>query len=425
MSAEGGEPLEVTALRTNLNSITAVLIVGSTLQWFANCLVEKAFITRYAAQGILGVGGVTPASIVGQLMDSVFAIIQTSDKKREWFNKFVSIFSANEAHAELVRKLKSCVGNGDQHNSTTPHNHPLFSSQPGITPAPLSPAILSPPASGSEGSPGPFSPGRDLSPSQPSRFYLEMFEKLQVMFANLNAQAVTEISEKEARDSTFLGTFRSHLLLLPVRKTTLHVKFFNAKDIVEAQSTKIILAFLCHFIDFRNYEVLYYVVLNFCSLPLQKSMNQYCKLLDEFETATTVDMYLNAVPNEVNMEILTGFYEMVVKIDKPESQCTLLEIRKLSKAIIEKSALCSHSVYNIGAVSRNCVVVRFRFPSSAVGWVLAAITPEFMATHHITEVTMGGCQLSVIQGKQDELVCVILLVYLICVHIMYLFRIIS
>ena len=411
--ASSAEPLEVTALRTNLNHITTTLNVAE-LQWFANCLVEKAFITRVAAQGILNVSGDTPARKVGQLMDSVCSKIEVWDKKRDWFNKFVSIFSANEAHAELVRKLKSCVSNGDQHNSKTSDNHPPFSSQPGIPPAPLSPAILSPPASGSEGSPGPFSPVRDLFPSQPTTLSFWRLEKveatikrLEQMFADLHAKAAIEISEKEAQVSTFLESFRSRLLLLPIRKKTLHVKFFNAneRDIVKAKSTKEILAILCRFIDFRNYEVLYYVVFTFCTPPLRESMNEFRKLLEEFETATTVDVYLSAIPDEVDEELMNGFSEMVVKIDKPESQCTLFEIRKLNKAIIEKSTLCSHSVY-IGAVSRNCVVVRFRFPSTAVGWVLAAITPEIMATHLITEVTMDDCQLSVIQGEEDELVCI-------------------
>ena len=88
---------------------------------------------------------------------------------------------------------------------------------------------------------------------------------------------------------------------------------------------------------------------------------------------------------------------------KHESQCTLHEVRKLNKAIIKKSTLCSHSIY-IGAVSRICVVVRLRFPSSAVGWVLAAITPGFMTTHLLTEVSVDGCQLTAVQA-QSNLVC--------------------
>ena len=231
-------------------------------------------------------------------------------------------------------------------------------------------------------------------------------EELEKMFGCLHAKAGKELSKREYEDEGFLEEFRSRLLLLPVRKATLHVRFFDTteKNIVEAKSTKIILAILCRFVDYRNYEILYYVVLKFCGVPLQESMKEFSKALEEFETATSVDVYLSAIPDEVDEELMNGFSEMVVKIKMPESQCTLLEIRKLNKAIIEKSSLCSHSVY-VGAVSRNCVVVRFRFPSSAVGWALAAVTPDFMSTHYITEVAVDGCRLSLIQNQRVNLVC--------------------
>ena len=56
MADTGGEPVEITALRTNLVFITdTVTAVQGTLQWFANRLVEKAFIAHTEAQGILGI----------------------------------------------------------------------------------------------------------------------------------------------------------------------------------------------------------------------------------------------------------------------------------------------------------------------------------------------------------------------------------
>ena len=224
------------------------------------------------------------------------------------------------------------------------------------------------------------------------------------MFADLHAKAGAEISKKEAEDQNFLQKFRSRLLLLPVRKATLHEKFFNANEdeILAPQNSTKILAILCRFIDYRNYEILYDVVLTFCGTSLQERMKNYCKMLEEFETATTVDMYKKVMPKEAK-EVMKGFSEMVLKINKPESQCTLHEVRELNKEIIAKSTLCSYSVY-IRAVSTNCVVVRLRFPSSAVGWVLAAITPDFMTTHLLTEVTVDGHQLSLIQAQRYELV---------------------
>ncbi|CAI8024457.1 hypothetical protein GBAR_LOCUS14192, partial [Geodia barretti] len=435
--ADSGEPPQITALRTNLTSITDTVTVGGNLQWFANRLVEREFIPRRVAQEILDVTGATPAKKAGQLMDSVFAVLRITNEKRRWFDEFVSIFSTDKAYAELVAKLKHHFNDkgAEQHlpnqpadslpatNSnlrpagvltsqptassplpTKPLLHSLtnsfmqwfdFTSTPEgesseVTPAPPTPPAT-PPATGSEESPAPPSSTTSSSPPVPpppsphhSSFWsLEQvkvsLENLEEMFGNLHADADTELSEKETQDEMFFKRFRSRLLLLPVRKATLHVKFFTANEdeILGSKNSTKILAILCRFVDYRNFEILYYVVLKFCGTSLQQSMKDYCKMLEEFETATTVDVYLNAIPNEADEELLNGFSEMVVKIDKPESQCTLLEVRKLNKAIIKESTLCSHSVY-IGAVSRNCVVVRFRFPSSAVGWVLAAITPDFM-----------------------------------------------
>ena len=106
--AANREPPEITALRSNLTSITDTVTVGGNLQWFVNRLVEKAFITQRAVQEILG-SATTPTNKASQLIDSVFVAIRMSDRKRLWFDEFVSIFSTDRAYSELVEKLQRCV----------------------------------------------------------------------------------------------------------------------------------------------------------------------------------------------------------------------------------------------------------------------------------------------------------------------------
>ena len=118
--ADGGEPQEIAALRTNLTSITDTVTVGGNLQWFGNRLVEKRFIPRREAQEILDVSGTRPSMKAAQLMDSVFAVLETTDRKRRWFDQFVSIFSADKAHAELAAKLKSGVATASQQEGSQP-----------------------------------------------------------------------------------------------------------------------------------------------------------------------------------------------------------------------------------------------------------------------------------------------------------------
>ena len=47
---------------------------------------------------------------VGLLMDEVHTKIENTDNKREWYNKFVAIFSLHAAYEDLVQKLKRSVG---------------------------------------------------------------------------------------------------------------------------------------------------------------------------------------------------------------------------------------------------------------------------------------------------------------------------
>ena len=422
MAAEG-EPREITALRSNLTSITDTVTVGGNLQWFANRLVEKAFITQRAVQEILG-SATTPANRASQLIDSVFLAIRMSDRKRLRFDEFVSIFSTDRAYSELVEKLQRCVIETSPAPSVFPILQPTANSAP---PVPSSRArdsehTSAPSSTATSSSPPQIQPDQPPSHhlSTPSFWNLEKveatIEELEMMFGILHAKVGKELNHREHQNEDFLWEFRSRrLLLLPVRKATLHVKFFNANEdeILAAKNTTKILAILCRFVDYRNYEILYYVIIKFCCPILKESMKDYCKLLEEFEASTTVEVYLSAVPDEVDEELMNGFSEMVVKIDKPSAQCTLLEVRKLNKAIIEKSTLCSHSVY-IGAVSRNCVVVRLRFPSSAVGWVLAAITPDFMTSHRITDVTLDGRQLYLTPDSTHTLVHYVCKFTLVC-----------
>ncbi|CAI8021386.1 hypothetical protein GBAR_LOCUS12695 [Geodia barretti] len=132
-SRDRGEPVEITALRTNLNVITRAVTVGPTLHWFANCLVEKSLISRQAAQGILHQDGTTRISKANELLDSVFNNIRATQAKRHRFNEFVSIFSNDPVYEDLVTNLQSGV-------VQVVSNLPLhFSSESAYTPDLLSP----------------------------------------------------------------------------------------------------------------------------------------------------------------------------------------------------------------------------------------------------------------------------------------------
>ena len=245
--------------------------------------------------------------------------------------------------------------------------------------------------------------------------------QLEERFADLISDVEDEISEKENQDRRFLKKFRTRLLLLPVCKKSAHAKFFHDSEdeIIEAKNTRKILVILCRYLNYRNYEILLHITERFCDAPLQRSMQEYCKMLEEFEMATTVDAYICAMPPDEKLEV--AFSKMVMKIDKPSSKCTLYEIRMLNEALAKESSVCSHSVY-VSSVTTNCVVVVVRFPSNAAGWVMAAMTPHFMHTHHLIEVAMDGEYLIAIKADRRKLVSVLtgldtLLLFAMAIHV--------
>lgn len=101
-----GEAKEITAIRQNLSHITDVVTVGDNLQWFANKLVENAFISQQTSGRIIDMHGVTSADKANKILSSVFEKLRHSERKKHWFDSFVAIFSKDAAYAELFNKLR-------------------------------------------------------------------------------------------------------------------------------------------------------------------------------------------------------------------------------------------------------------------------------------------------------------------------------
>ena len=229
--------------------------------------------------------------------------------------------------------------------------------------------------------------------------------RLETKFSKLTSQTRAHMCAKESQDREFIDEFRDHLLLLPVTKKAPHVKFFreNEDDILEARNIRKLFAILSRYMTFRNYEILREIIAWLDVGLLHQSMQDYSRMLLKFELSTTVDVYISAVPEEVTEEQKKAFSEMVLRINKPASQCTLHDVRKLNEALIASSAVCPHSVY-ISGLANKCVEVVVGFPSTAVGWMLGAMTPDFMTRHQLTKVVVDGRQLTVVQGERHQLV---------------------
>ena len=224
-------------------------------------------------------------------------------------------------------------------------------------------------------------------------------------FADLMLDTQLEMCTKESRDPTFLKRFRLRLLGLPVAKKATHTKFFRESEdeFLKAANMEKIFAILNRYCSYRNYEILLHVVKKFCEAMLQWKMQQYCQALESFEKATTVDIYLLAI--SACQELSFAFIQMTMKIKKPASICTLYEVRNFKEAVAERASLHSYSMY-VDIVTERSVVVALQFHNSCLGWVLAALTPDFLHAHLLSDMAVSGEKITSQQRSQEELVCV-------------------
>ena len=213
----------------------------------------------------------------------------------------------------------------------------------------------------------------------------------------------TEMCDKESKDPSFLNRFRCHLLGLPAAKKAVHVKFFRKSEdeFLKAENMQKIFAILTRYCDYSNPEILRELVRKFCEAVLQGKMTEYLHSLERFEKATTVDVFLVAISARKSLSL--AFTRMTVKINNPPSVCTLHEIRMFKEDLAERASLHSYGMY-IESVSESSVRVVLRFPPSCVRWILAALTPDFMTTHLLTDVVVDEKQLAIEHTSQEELV---------------------
>ena len=233
-----------------------------------------------------------------------------------------------------------------------------------------------------------------------------IIEQLQDSFTSVVFKTQSALCQKESQDPEFVDFFRHYLLFFPLSKKATDVKFFrdSEDDILKAENIRKLFAILSRYCNYLNYEIILHLIKKFCEDVLKKTMLDYCKSLEQFEMTTTVDVYCRAI--SAGKKLSLEFKQMALKIEKPSSECTLHEIRKLKEEIAEESALPSYSVY-IESVAESSVLVVLRFPPGCAGWVLAAMTPAFLHTHCMTEVVVDGKQLTVYQGDREKLVCLV------------------
>ena len=229
----------------------------------------------------------------------------------------------------------------------------------------------------------------------------EEVEQLQESFTNMMSMAQSSLCKRESEELKFVDGFRNYLLFLPLSKKAPHIKFFDERedDIINAKTILKLLAILGRYCNYSNYDLLLHLINKFCNSTEKKRMQDYCKSVEKFEIATPVNIYLVAI--SASTDILQKFSEIVMKMNKQASKCTLHEVRKFKEALCNTAELHSYSVYT-ESVAKSSVKMVLRVPPNCIGLVLAALTPDFLHTHHLIEVSVNGQHLKI----EEELVCV-------------------
>lgn len=215
--------------------------------------------------------------------------------------------------------------------------------------------------------------------------------RLRRNFSSLVTKSRVALSNKEVESPDFLEEFRDALLLLPVTNSEklLHEYFFqrNSKEFFAATSVNDLFLILSRYWNYTNYGLLVDVVEAFCDRSLIEGVHQYCMKLDAFEKATTIDIFIAA--SSASEEMSHKFLTMAAMINKPASECTLHEIRKLKNSLAEKSGITSYSVY-IDAIGCGSVRLMLGIHPAALSVVLATLNRRYLLNNLLTEVVIGG-----------------------------------
>ena len=228
-------------------------------------------------------------------------------------------------------------------------------------------------------------------------------ERLSDSFSDLMSSTRDDMCTRHDVDPSFLNKFRDRLLDLPVARKAPHAKFFrdSEDDFLMAKDMHKMFAILKRHCNYRNHEVLKEVVRKFGEPAIKRRMEDYCEALEAFENETTIDVYLLAI--SAGATLSTEFAKMTMKINKKTSECTLHEVRKLKEDITEKASLHSYSMY-IGDIAESSVRLVLEFPACCAGWVLGALTPDFLTSRLLSDVVVGQKQLSSLNMPQWKLV---------------------
>ena len=189
--------------------------------------------------------------------------------------------------------------------------------------------------------------------------------KLEKAFAKLRL-GVYKLIRHEPVDIFIAG-----LLAMDVNGQEHHVPFLT--EIAEDKKTVLeVWIKLSPYLNFLNYEILQHILFNFSDDNLQREMEDYKSLMEEFFQETKLCDFLDCWPVRGKTPPVDQLCDFVVKHKKDWNTCTLHDLDLLEKSLARKLFLPTFAVI-LRDASPGCVSVTFSIPVSLTAQLQSAV----------------------------------------------------
>ena len=188
-----------------------------------------------------------------------------------------------------------------------------------------------------------------------------------------------------------VDVFVAGLLAMDVNGQEHHVPCL--KEITKGKDSVLdIWSELSPYLNFLNYEILQHILFNFSDDSLQKDMDEYASMMEDFFQETRLCDFLECWPVRGKTPPAEELSNFVVKHKKDWDTCTLHDLDILEKSLARKLFLPTFAVL-LRDASPGCVSVTFSVPASLVSQLQSAVREtqlwEFVEME-IESITVDG-----------------------------------
>ena len=211
--------------------------------------------------------------------------------------------------------------------------------------------------------------------------------QLQDNFISVVTATKIHFSEKEMKSSMFLNRLRITLTTLRLSAKFKRLLFLRKKKkaIERTKGVCEIFYLLEDYWNWSDYDLLQKLITDFGDETLQQKMTMYLTQLENFEKNTSVLEFKRVVKRKQKCPY--DFTRIVIKLKKDSSECTMHEVRKLKEAAASESAIEAYALHILD-IHASSVVVTLAFPRDTLELLPPVLSNHFLATYHITSVTI-------------------------------------